>query len=113
MGLSKMEIWGRKLETPGLMEKAGINFCLTEDTASGTQYLPTHVGYCIARGLSEKRAFESVTLRAAKLLGLEKRVGSREVGTDADISIFSGHPFSNLSLCEKTIIDGEVYDNLA
>ncbi|MDR1379507.1 MAG: amidohydrolase [Synergistaceae bacterium] len=112
MSLSKMEIWGCKLETPGLMEKAGINFCLTEDTASDIKYLPTHVGYCVARGLSEKRAFEAVTLRAAKLLGLEECVGSLEVGKDADISIFSGHPFSNLSLCEKTIIDGSVYDNL-
>jgi imidazolonepropionase-like amidohydrolase len=112
MGLAKMEIWGCKLETPGILEKAGVNFCLTEDTASGTKYLPIHIGCCIARGLSERTAFESVTIRAAKLLGLEKRVGSLEVGKDADIAIFNGHPFGNMSLCEKTVIDGEVYDNL-
>ncbi|MDR2899654.1 MAG: amidohydrolase [Clostridiales bacterium] len=112
MGLSKMEIWGRKFETPGLMEKAGINFCLTEDTSSDTRYLPTHIGYCIARGLSEKKAFESITIDAAKLLEIEDRVGSLEPGKDADLAIFSGNPFSNLTICEKTIIDGVVYENI-
>jgi imidazolonepropionase-like amidohydrolase len=66
----------------------------------------------MARGLSEKSAFESVTIRPAKLLGLEGRVGSLETGKDADIAIFSGHPFSNMTLCETTIIDGEIYNNL-
>lgn len=112
MGPAKMEIWGCKLETPGIMEKAGINFCLTEDTSSGTKYLPMHVGLCIARGLSEETAFEAVTIRPAKLLGIDKITGSIEAGKDADIAIFNGFPFSNLTLCETTIIDGEVYENL-
>ena len=112
MGYAKMEIWGRKLETPALMEQAGVNFCLTEDTGADTQYLPMHIGLCIARGLSEQAAFEAVTLRPAKLLGLSDRVGSIEVGKDADLAIFSGMPFTSLTLCEKTIIDGVVYDNL-
>ncbi|MBE6011838.1 amidohydrolase [Anaeropeptidivorans aminofermentans] len=112
MGPAKMEIWGCKLETPGIMEKAGINFCLTEDTSSGTKYLPMHVGLCIARGLSEEAAFEAVTIRPAKLLGIDRRTGSIEAGKDADIAIFNGFPFSNLTLCETTIIDGEVYENL-
>lgn len=112
MGPSKMEIWGRKLETPGLMEKAGVNFCLTEDTSSGTKWLPMHIGLCIARGLSEQAAFEAVTIRAAKLIGLDSKVGSLEEGKDADLAIFNGFPFSNLTLCENTIIDGVVYNNL-
>jgi imidazolonepropionase-like amidohydrolase len=112
MSLAKMEIWGRKLETPGIMEKAGVNFCLTQDTASDTRYLPTYVGFCIARGLSESAAFEAVTIRPARLLGLDHRVGSLEAGKDADVAIFNGFPFSNLTLCEKTIIDGQVYENL-
>ncbi|MCL2006796.1 MAG: amidohydrolase [Treponema sp.] len=112
MGPMKMEIWDCKLETPGIMEKAGVNFVLTEDTASSTKYLPMHIGLCIARGLSEEMAYESVTIRPAKLLGLDKRIGSIEVGKDADIAIFNGMPFCNLTLCEKTIIEGVVYENL-
>lgn len=112
MSKSKMEIWGCSQETPGIMEKAGINFCLTEDTGGDTKYLPMHVGLCIARGLSEKTAFEAVTIRPARLLGIADRVGSLEAGKDADLAIWSGIPFSSLTLCEKTIIDGVVYDNL-
>ena len=112
MGPSKMEIWGRKLETPGILEEAGLEFAIMEDANTDTKYLPTHIGLCIARGLSEEAAFESVTIKAARVLGLEKRLGSIEVGKDADIAIFDGFPFSNLTLCENTIIDGLVYNNL-
>ncbi|MCL2565380.1 MAG: amidohydrolase [Defluviitaleaceae bacterium] len=111
MGYAKMEIWGRKFETAGILEKAGITFCLSEDAASSTKYLPTHVGFCIARGLSLEEAFRSVTITAAKILELDHRVGSLEPGKDADVAIFNGNPFSNFTLCEKTIIDGEVYEN--
>ncbi|WP_208872951.1 amidohydrolase family protein [Fretibacterium fastidiosum] len=109
----KMEIWGRKLTTPARMEEAGINFCLTADTSSGTKYLPMHVGLCMAHGLSERAAFEAVTLRPARLLGLGDRMGSIEPGKDADLAVWSGHPFNNFTLCERTIIDGTVYDNLS
>ena len=70
------------------------------------------MGLCIARGLSENTAFEAVTIRPARLLGLAGRMGSIEPGKDADLAVWSGNPFSNLTLCEKTIVDGEVYDNL-
>ena len=102
----KMEIWGCRQDTPAKMEEAGINFCLTQDTSSGTRWLPINVGICMARGLSEQAAFEAVTIRPAKLLGLSDRIGSLEVGKDADIAIFDGHPFSNFTLCKATMIDG-------
>ena len=111
MGYAKMEIWGRKLETPGILEKSGICFCLSEDAASATKYLPTHIGYCIARGLSLDEAFRSVTITPAKILELDHRIGTLEPGKDADVAIFDGNPFCNFTLCEKTIIDGEVYEN--
>ena len=103
----KMEIWGARQDTPAVMEREGINFCLTQDTSSGTRWLPVFIGICMARGLSEKTAFEAVTIRPARLLKLEDRIGSLEAGKDADIAIFDGHPFSNFTRCQATMIDGQ------
>jgi len=60
-------------------------------------------------GLSEEDAFKTITLNAAKQLGLENRIGSIEVGKDADLAIFNGHPLNSYSRVEMTLVDGEVY----
>ena len=111
MAPDKMEIWNTRLETPGMMEKAGVRFCLTQDSRSSTRFLPAFIGMAIARGLSFEAALSSVTINPAILLGIETQMGSIEPGKSADLAIFSGNPFSSLSLCEATVIDGIVYDN--
>lgn len=111
MGPMKMEIWGCRQDTPGILNAAGINVMLTADTGSQTSHLPMHIGFCMARGLTEQDAFEGVTIRAAKFLGIGEKVGSIEVGKDADLAIFDGHPFCNMTLCKLTMIDGEIYHN--
>ncbi len=111
IGPSKFETWNASLQAPAKYEQAGIEFCLIGDGAAGTKNLPVDTGKCIARGLSLEAAFRAITINGAKLLGLDGRLGSLEEGKDADIAIFNGNPFSNLTLCEKTIIDGVVYDN--
>lgn len=111
MGPSKMEIWGCRQDTPGVLNAAGINVMLTADTGSQTAHLPMYIGFCMARGLKEQDAFEGVTIRAAKFLGIGEKVGSIEVGKDADLAVFDGHPFSNMTLCKLTMIDGVVYHN--
>lgn len=109
---AKMEIWNTSLKNPAILEQAGCSrFCLMQDAPSGTKYLPSYIGLAIARGLSFDMALRAVTINPAKLLGLADRVGSIEVGKDADLAIWNGNPFSNLSLCEKTVIDGVVYEN--
>ena len=107
----KREIWNLRLDYPAQLEEAGIDFCLMEDTNFNTKFLPMHVGLCMARGLSEQTAFETVTIRPARLLGLQDRIGSLEPGKDADIAVFDGHPFSNMTLCRLTMIDGEIVHN--
>ena len=60
-------------------------------------------------GLTEDEALSTITINGAKQLGIEKRVGSIEVGKDADIAIFNAHPLSVYASVEQTIIDGEVF----
>ena len=107
----KQELHEVSEETAGILCMAGVNVCLTADTSSGTAWLPGDIGIIIRNGLSEDDAFKSVTINPAKLLGVENKVGSIEIGKDADIAIFDGHPFSSMTLCRFTMIDGVVYKN--
>jgi imidazolonepropionase-like amidohydrolase len=109
MSPDKLETWNTRYETPGLMEKAGVNFCLTQDSRSGTRFLPFHIGMAIARGLSFETALKAVTVNPARLLGIDSKAGSIEAGKDADLALFDGNPFSSLTLCKITVIDGVPY----
>lgn len=60
-------------------------------------------------GLSEEQALKLVTLNPAVQLGVDKIVGSLEVGKHGDIAIFSEHPLSAYTRCDMTIIEGEIY----
>ncbi|MGI8468557.1 MAG: amidohydrolase [Pyrinomonadaceae bacterium] len=60
-------------------------------------------------GVPEQDALQMITLNPAKQLGIDKKVGSIEVGKDADIVIWSAHPFSVYSHPETTMIDGEIF----
>ena len=53
-------------------------------------------------------ALKMVTLNPAKQLGVDKMVGSLEVGKDGDIAVFSDHPFAGDAMVEYTIVDGKV-----
>ena len=50
-----------------------------------------------------------ITLNAARQLGIDNRIGSIDVGKDADLAIFNGHPFAPASRVEMTLIDGRVF----
>ncbi len=72
---------------------------LYQDAAIGMKY----------GGMSETEALKMITLNPAIQIGVEDYVGSLEVGKDADIAIFNGHPFAPGSRVEKTIVDGIIY----
>lgn len=109
VGPLKMELWELRLETPGLLEEAGIPFCLTQDSGTEIRFLRAFVGMYIARGLSHAAALRALTLQPARLLGLEQRLGTLEAGKDADLAVFDGDPFSNYTRCRMTMIDGRLY----
>ena len=106
---TKFETQNISWKNPAVMEEAGLEFSLMQDTGYNTYLLPLYVGKCIAEGLSEIAALRALTIWPAKNLGLDARLGSLEAGKDADIAVFSGHPFSAMSRCEMTVIDGRIY----
>ncbi|MBQ7625251.1 MAG: amidohydrolase [Clostridia bacterium] len=110
---SKTELHGTDLKNAAILAKAGVEICLQLDGNYGDFMLPVYAGLAVAYGLPEETAFRAITINPARHLGIADRVGSIEVGKDADLAIFNGHPLSSLTRCEKTIIDGKVYDNLS
>ncbi|WP_458863560.1 amidohydrolase [Acidaminobacterium chupaoyuni] len=105
---AKMELWNAIPENAQTLIDAGCMVCLTADTSSETKWLPRDVGVCMAHGLKEADAFKGVTINPAKLLGIDAIVGSLEPGKDADVAMFDGHPFSNMTRCVMTMIEGEI-----
>ena len=55
-----------------------------------------------------QRALVAITIEAAKILGIEKRVGSLEVGKDGDLALFDGDPFEYTSHCVGVVIEGQL-----
>lgn len=61
-----------------------------------------------AHGLGAQDALKMITMDAATVLGLEKRIGSLQPGMDADLALYDGDPFEYTTHCVATVIDGEV-----
>lgn len=106
---SKVETADKGFHTLVALAEAGVPFSITTDhPVVGIEHLMTSAILAVKYGLEESRAFEAVTLNAAKHLGVEDRVGSLESGKDGDVVIWSGDPFDLRSAVETTIINGEV-----
>ena len=72
--------------------------------------LPYLCSIMVREGLSEDAAFRSITINAAKAAGVGDRVGSISLGKDADIVVFSGHPFHYLTKTKAVFINGNRED---
>jgi imidazolonepropionase-like amidohydrolase len=99
------------LETAAKLKAAGIPVALQsgyEPYVPKTRVLLFEVGMAAANGLSMQDALATVTIDAARILGIDKRVGSLEVGKDADLALYDGDPFEWTTHCVGTIIDGKV-----
>ena len=70
--------------------------------------LPVCAALAVREGLDEDTALASITLHAARAVGLDGRIGSLEPGKDANIAVFAGHPFDFRTRCRLTLIDGRI-----
>ncbi len=106
----KLEAWDAIPHNAALMAERGVIVTINSDSDERARRLYQEAAKAIKYGnTSEEEALRMITLNAAKQLGIEKRVGSIDVGKDADIAIFNGHPFAPASRVEMTLIDGRVF----
>ena len=106
---SKIELRNLTFDTAGVLSNAGMQVSLTTDhPVVPLHYLPVCAGIAVKHGMDSKKAIEAITINPAKTLGIDNRVGSIEVGKDADIVIWDNNPLEIQSNVLYTIIDGKV-----
>jgi imidazolonepropionase-like amidohydrolase len=112
-----VDYWSYKLEAYDtiphnayILWKNGVNVSINSDSDERMRRLNIDAAKVMRYGgVPEEEALKMITLNPAKQLGIEKRTGSIEVGKDADLVIWTAHPFSIYSRVETTFIDGEIF----
>ena len=93
-----------------LLTNKGVLVSLNSDGAEESRHLFQEAAKCMQYGgLSEDQALALITINPAKQLRIDGRVGSIEVGKDADLVLFGSYPLSSFAVPEMVFIDGELY----
>lgn len=104
---SKFELQNKSWATPGVLAKAGCHVSIiTDSSVIPQQYLPLCAGMAVKAGMDPFDALKAITLNPAEHIGVADRVGSLEVGKDADLVITAGSPFEVLTEVKAVFIDG-------
>jgi imidazolonepropionase-like amidohydrolase len=104
--VSKPETRERGFKTALALNKARVKVALQTDSLTPMNYFPLLPMNVIKEGMSREDALKCVTINPAEILGVESRVGSLEVGKDADIVLWSGDPFEFYRKVEQVFING-------
>jgi imidazolonepropionase-like amidohydrolase len=92
-----------------LMAQRGVLTAVNSDDAERMRRLYHDAAKAMRfGGLSEIEAFKTITINPAIIMGIDKRTGSIAEGKDGDLAIFSRHPFDPYTVCEMTVVDGEI-----
>ncbi|HJX90600.1 MAG TPA: amidohydrolase family protein [Pyrinomonadaceae bacterium] len=109
--------WAYKIEAydaipynSAILTRAGVVVSVNSDSDERARRLNIEAAKAMHWGdLTEEQALKLITINPAIQLGIQDKVGSIEVGKDADLAIWNGHPFSVYSRVDTTIIDGDIF----
>ena len=106
---TKDELKNASYENPIKLIENGLNVSFTSDHPfTNCKYLSLYVGLLVKHGLSYFDAIKTITINPAKSMGFEDRLGSIDVGKDADLVVYDGDPLEASTNTLITIIDGEI-----
>jgi imidazolonepropionase-like amidohydrolase len=108
---SKVELRGRSLANPGRLAAAGIEISIiTDHPVVPINFLVHQATLAVKEGLDRETALRAITINPARVLGLDRRLGSIAVGKDADLVLWSGDPLDVMQRALRVFIGGrEVY----
>src|SRR5258705_935324 len=109
--------WGYKIEAydaipynAAILTRAGVVVSMNSDSDERARRLNIEAAKAMHYGdLSEEEALKLITINPAIQLGIQNRVGSIEVGKDADLTICNAHPLSVYARVDTTLIDGDIF----
>ena len=107
---SDFEPWDSVYRNAAVLDQAGVSFCFASDDASSAYNLPFHAGMAVAHGLDPEKAMYALTLGAAKILGVDDRLGSLEPGKVADVIVTSDTPIQTSCQVLDMFINGKPVD---
>jgi imidazolonepropionase-like amidohydrolase len=106
----KQEAWDAIPWNAVMAMRKGVHVAIKSDSEDYTRRLNQEAAKTMRYGgATEEEALKMITLNAAWIVGVDDRVGSIDVGKDADLVIWNGYPLSSYGVPEKVLIDGEVY----
>ncbi|WP_346888482.1 amidohydrolase [Clostridium sp. UBA1056] len=109
---SKVELKNLTFKTPAILNKAGIKVSImTDHPVIPLQYISICAALAAREGMDEEEALRSITINPAHAINVDHRVGSIEIGKDADIIIYNGHPFDLRNTVKFVMVNGEVVKN--
>jgi imidazolonepropionase-like amidohydrolase len=106
----KQEAWDAIPWNAVMCMRKGVRVAIKSDSEDYTRRLNQEAAKTIRYGgATEEEALKMITLNPAWIIGVDDRVGSIDVGKDADLVIWDGYPLSTTGVPEKVLIDGDVY----
>jgi len=112
-GAFKLEAYDATSYNARLLMEAGVVTSLHSDDNEISTRMNWEAGKLLRSGVTELDAMNTVTINSAKAIGIDDRIGSLDVGKDADFVIWNGNPLSQFTKAEQTWVDGRRYFSLA
>jgi imidazolonepropionase-like amidohydrolase len=106
---TKVESWDGIPQSAEILTRHGVPVSIGADSTSGAAHLNAEAGRLMDYGLTADEALSVITINAARQLGIDQRVGSIEVGKDADLVLFPTPPLSVYARPDMVFIDGQLY----
>ncbi len=116
MARNEGELENAAFTTGAVLAEAGIPFALQsgyEAYVPKTRVVLWEAGFAAGNGLAPEDALASITIDAARIIGMDERVGSLEVGKHGDVAMFDGDPFEYTSHVTGVVIEGEVVSRVS
>lgn len=105
----KPELSESTLENPAILSKNGVlTAIITDHPEIPIQYLPICAGIAVREGMDYEEALKAITINPAKICKIDDRVGSLEIGKDADMCLFDCDPLTLMAKPQMVICDGEI-----